>query len=104
MNKTSPLDRLRPRISGCLQCGRCSAGCPRAFVSPHTPRQVIRLLQWGLVEEAARSPFLQQCRLCGTCAVRCPQGLDVAGTMLRLVWERFFLYNTSQSHGHELAS
>jgi heterodisulfide reductase subunit C len=68
----------------CVQCGRCSSGCPVAFESPHTPRKVLRFLQVGKTEAAARSPFLWFCATCQTCTVRCPRGVDVAGIMLGL--------------------
>jgi len=68
----------------CVQCGKCSAGCPVAFDSPHTPRKVIRFLQLGLLEEAARSSFPWFCALCQACSVRCPRGVDVAEITLGL--------------------
>jgi len=68
----------------CVQCGRCSSGCPVAFESPQTPRKVLRLLQIGRVEAAVHSPFLWFCATCQTCTVRCPRGVDVAGIMLAL--------------------
>lgn len=63
----------------CYQCGKCSAGCPVAFVSDYTPRQVIRLLQMGLVEEALRSKVIWLCTTCSTCATRCPRAMDIPG-------------------------
>jgi len=68
----------------CVQCGRCSSGCPVAFESTHTPRKVLRFLQVGRMETAVRSPFLWFCATCQACTVRCPRGVDVAGIMLGL--------------------
>jgi len=68
----------------CVQCGKCSSGCPVAFESVHTPRQVMRFLQWGWAQEAATSPFVWLCAECQACTVRCPRGIDVAETMLAL--------------------
>ncbi len=73
-----------PPFSICLQCGRCSSGCPVAFETAHTPRKVIRFLQLGLVEEACQSPFLWFCALCQACSVRCPKGVEVSEIMLAL--------------------
>lgn len=70
--------------SHCVQCGRCSSGCPVAFESPHTPRRVLRFLQLGQVETACRSPFLWYCAMCQACTVRCPRGVDVSETVLGL--------------------
>lgn len=68
----------------CVQCGRCSAGCPVAFETPHTPRKVIRFLQIGDLAGACRSPFLWACAMCRACSVRCPRGVDVAEIMVSL--------------------
>lgn len=73
-----------PQYTICVQCGRCSAGCPVAFESKHTPRKIIRFLQWGWLKEAGQSPFLWLCASCQTCTVRCPRGVDIAEIMLVL--------------------
>ncbi len=72
------------RVSECVQCGRCSAGCPVAFESDHSPRQIIRLLQLNLRREAYRNPFLWFCATCQACSTRCPRGLPVLDIMLAL--------------------
>ena len=77
------IDEL-PKYSLCVQCGRCSAGCPVSFESEHTPRKIIRFLQWGWLKDAAESPFLWLCATCQTCTARCPRGVDIAGIMLGL--------------------
>lgn len=80
-----------PRVSGCVQCGLCSSSCGVGFATAHTPRKLIRFMQWGLWEEALNSPFLRLCKQCLTCTVRCPEDIDVAGVMRRLVREYFIL-------------
>ena len=70
--------------NACVQCGRCSAGCPVAFETSHTPRNIIRLIQLGLFQEACESPFLWVCATCYTCTVRCPRGVKIAEEMLAL--------------------
>lgn len=72
------------KSSVCVQCGRCSSGCPVAFESLHTPRKIIRFLQLGQVETACRSPFIWFCAMCQACTVRCPRGVDVSEIMLSL--------------------
>ena len=66
----------------CYQCGKCTAGCPMAHAMDYAPRQIIRLLQLGLVEEAlaAKTPWI--CAHCMVCSARCPQGVDITATML----------------------
>jgi heterodisulfide reductase subunit C len=48
------------------------------------PRQLIRMLQLGLIDRAlgARSPWV--CANCMVCSARCPQGVDIAALMLEV--------------------
>lgn len=68
-------------VSLCYQCGKCTAGCPVAFAMDYGPRQVIRLLQLGLAEEALHAGSVWICATCETCSSRCPRGVDIAGLM-----------------------
>ena len=65
----------------CYQCGKCTAGCPMAHGMDLMPREVIRLLQLGLVDEALRSKTPWICAQCAVCSARCPQGVDIASIM-----------------------
>jgi heterodisulfide reductase subunit C len=62
----------------CLQCGKCSSGCPVAARSDLTPHQLVRLLQTGQHEAALTSRFIWECTSCQTCITRCPQKVDIA--------------------------
>ena len=68
-------------INLCYQCGKCTGGCPAAFAMDYPPRQVIRLLQLGLVEQALASESIWICVSCETCSSRCPRGVDIASLM-----------------------
>lgn len=68
-------------IKLCYQCGKCSAGCPVAFAMDYTPRQIIRLLQLGLLSEALEAQSIWICASCETCSARCPRGVDIAALM-----------------------
>lgn len=68
-------------VSLCYQCGKCTAGCPAAFAMDYTPRQVIRLLQLEMVEEALKAEAPWICATCETCTTRCPRGVDIASLM-----------------------
>jgi len=81
-----------PPVQACRQCGRCASGCPRARPPELSPRRVVRLLQLGRLQEAARHPFLHSCRYCGKCLVKCPQGLEVARIIKSLVFQRFLCW------------
>lgn len=64
-------------FNSCYQCGKCSAGCPMAFVMDLAPNRVLRLLQLGMVEEVleTRTPWV--CATCNTCYTRCPRDIDL---------------------------
>ena len=65
----------------CYQCGKCTAGCPRGEVMDNGPTRLMRLVQTGAVEEAARSESVWQCVSCLTCSTRCPKSVNVAGVL-----------------------
>ncbi|MDK2824261.1 MAG: heterodisulfide reductase subunit [Clostridia bacterium] len=75
------------RASKCYQCGKCSAGCPVAFAMDKTPREIMRLLQLGLMDEALQSHTIWLCACCDTCSTRCPREVDIARVMetLRII-------------------
>lgn len=68
-------------LSDCYQCGKCSAGCPVAPWMDYTPRQVIRLLQLGLGEEALKSHTPWLCASCQACYTRCPREVNLPRLM-----------------------
>lgn len=68
-------------VKACYQCGKCSAGCPVGFSMDYTPRQVMRLLQLGLADEALKSRSIWLCAQCETCSARCPRALEPAKVM-----------------------
>lgn len=69
------------KITDCYQCGKCSAGCPVAFAMDKSPRQIIRLLQLGMLDEALKSRTIWLCATCHTCSTRCPRDVDLATLM-----------------------
>lgn len=69
------------KVSDCYQCGKCTAGCPLSFAMDYGPRQIMRLLQLGLGEEALRAHAPWLCACCLTCTARCPRGVEVAKVM-----------------------
>lgn len=68
-------------VSACYQCGKCSAGCPSAYLMDVIPSQIMRFLQIGLEESllASNTPWI--CASCEICSVRCPRGIEVARIM-----------------------
>jgi heterodisulfide reductase subunit D len=81
------MDRLAPEgrlIRRCIQCGTCSASCPTAYAMDHTPRQLWRLVNLGLVDEVLNSRTFWLCTVCKSCQVRCPRGIDITDAMVAL--------------------
>ena len=74
------------RVFHCYQCGKCSAGCPAAYVMDMGPRQIMRAIQLGLKEEALGSSTIWLCVFCQTCSARCPAEIDIARVMESLRW------------------
>jgi len=66
------------RVSSCIQCGKCSGGCPAFAMMDLGPRRLMRAVQLGLRQEALASNTLWLCLFCMTCSSRCPMKIDVA--------------------------
>ena len=73
--------RTQVEAAKCYQCGKCSGGCPVAEHMDIMPRQVMRLVQLGLVDEALHTRAIWLCAGCDTCSSRCPKGVDIAKVM-----------------------
>ena len=65
-------------ISLCLQCGKCTSGCPMSEDMDLTPHQIVHYAQLGLIEEIASAEGIWYCASCFTCYSRCPVGIDIA--------------------------
>jgi heterodisulfide reductase subunit C len=65
-------------LMACLQCKKCTSGCPVAAVADIKPHEMIRMVQFGQRDEVLASKMLWACTSCQTCATRCPQKVSVA--------------------------
>ncbi len=65
----------------CFHCRCCSNGCPFLAAMDHPPNAVIRMLQFGLLDEALASSTIWTCVACNTCAVQCPMAIDISAFM-----------------------
>jgi heterodisulfide reductase subunit C len=66
------------RLLSCLQCKKCSAGCPVAGRADIKAHEIVRLVQLGQEREVLSSKMIWECTSCQTCATRCPQKVSVA--------------------------
>ncbi len=73
-------------LLACIQCGKCSAGCPSASSMDLLPSQVIRLAQLG-IEDVLDAQMIWACASCMNCVAHCPKGIDLPRIMeaLRLI-------------------
>lgn len=71
----------------CLQCGKCSAGCPAAAAMERGPRQLMLLAKLGLIPMAIASRGIWLCTACYSCSARCPAVANPAGLLEWLRWE-----------------
>jgi heterodisulfide reductase subunit C2 len=67
--------------SKCVQCGKCTAGCPISPEMDVQPNQVLRLIQVNDPGALLRCSTIWICASCQTCSVRCPEEIDIAKIM-----------------------
>lgn len=72
------------KLKTCLQCGSCSSSCPAAENISSTRRQVWRMLQMGLIDQAICSELFWDCTTCSMCEVRCPRGIPLSELVMKL--------------------
>ena len=65
-------------IAGCLQCRKCSNGCPVAAYTSTSPSEIIKEIQLGASESVLNSEFIWDCASCSTCYSRCPMQIDMS--------------------------
>jgi len=72
-------------LFACIQCGKCTGGCPVSIRSPLNIRKVIRE---STVREDLHIFFnrleIWDCTTCSTCAIRCPRGLSPVDAIIGL--------------------
>ncbi len=67
----------RAGVMLCLQCQKCTSGCPVAARIDIRPHEVVRLVQLGERDEVLSSRMIWECTSCETCATRCPQAVAI---------------------------
>lgn len=79
-------------LCACLQCGKCTGGCPIALRASFNIRSLMReVLLGGEPGVVLEHPELWDCTTCSTCTLRCPRGLNptefIVGLRAELVEE-----------------
>jgi len=74
-------------IRSCLQCRKCSNGCPVTGLTKVHPSDIIRRLQLDMVDNIFESDLIWMCASCETCFTRCPMKINMAEVMdaLRII-------------------
>lgn len=88
----------------CLQCGKCSGGCPIASNEVGGPRKLIAEILSGMKNEALADPTWWYCVSCGTCAVRCPVEINmykVSTVLCEIAEKENFVPSEPQIHKFE---
>jgi len=68
-------------VNACLQCKKCTNGCPVAGFTASSPSEIIKKLQLGAGEEILDSEIIWICASCATCFSRCPMEINMAEVM-----------------------
>ena len=72
-------------LFACIQCGKCTGGCPMAMKTRLNPRSVIyRLLVAGNGFDLEGREELWDCTTCSTCYSRCPKQVNPMEVMIAL--------------------
>jgi Fe-S oxidoreductase len=72
-------------LLGCIQCGRCTGGCPVALRTDLRVRCFMYdTLNEDDLEEISGKPEIWDCTTCYTCAARCPKGLEPLEVLIGL--------------------
>jgi heterodisulfide reductase subunit C2 len=68
-------------VSACMQCHKCSTGCPVGPDMDYLPSQIMRLVHLGAAAEVLGSQAIWLCASCEACTTRCPMAIDIAAVM-----------------------
>ncbi|MFA6240647.1 MAG: 4Fe-4S dicluster domain-containing protein [Candidatus Hydrogenedentales bacterium] len=68
-------------VGACLQCHKCSVGCPVGPDMDVMSSQIMRLIHLGAKDEVLESQAIWACASCEACTTRCPMEIDVAAVM-----------------------
>jgi heterodisulfide reductase subunit C len=73
--------RSHAGLRRCFFCRTCGNGCPFVEAMDIPPYGVMRLVHYGLREEALCANTIWVCVNCHTCSSQCPMAIDIAAMM-----------------------
>ena len=68
-------------VCSCLQCKKCTNGCPVSGMTKVPPSEIIRRIQLNIGHHIFDSDLIWMCASCETCFTRCPMKIDMASVM-----------------------
>lgn len=68
-------------VNLCLQCRKCTSGCPMADIMDYTPAQLVHAIRLGLKDLVLDSNTYWLCVNCGACVARCPHEINIFKVM-----------------------
>lgn len=69
-------------VEKCIQCGKCTAGCPSGRQSRLRTRALVQMAYQG--KDVTGMVELWDCTTCYNCAERCPKGVNTVDAIIRL--------------------
>jgi len=60
-------------VADCFQCVKCTSGCTALKLLELKPHEIMRLAEWGFLDELVTSDIIWNCATCLKCTERCPQ-------------------------------
>jgi heterodisulfide reductase subunit C len=73
--------RSHAGLRRCFFCRTCGNGCPFVSAMDIPPYGVMRLVHYGMREEALATNTIWICVNCHTCSSQCPMAIDIAAMM-----------------------
>ncbi len=73
--------RSHAGLRRCYFCRTCGNGCPFVSAMDTPPYGVMRMVHYGMREEALSARTIWICVNCHTCASQCPMAIDIAAMM-----------------------
>ena len=69
-------------VDKCVQCGKCTAGCPSGRQSRLRTRALVQMAYQG--KDVTGMEELWNCTTCYNCAERCPKGVNTVDAIIKL--------------------